>query len=548
MWLDILLQEDTKVVIPVNRMLTKGDVLARCYHKKKRGGDGDGKKDKIFRLQFHTCELTEQQWSIAFDKSGLDDVKQFPNNCTVTFNFCKDRSPPLKADDTMNWGAGLAAAYANTDVDVAHAAAVMFDHARVIKVKGEDGNGKEDVAAATEKPSAAAGPTAGAKSLSNARAVDMTQMTEEDRQKIMDAVKSGKCSVDDAVLYVLNKEGLSDAVTSPDFTTNPFHFGDNDGSPRPSPSATRKADSTDSGKADTKGSTKKRSAGLVPPLSATHSRTPSSSSSAAISPAPPGMSPNPFAATTDASALHGDTTSGATDPAEATKQSQRRRHSSVEIPPADAESTMVGNPFDMPTESTAGDGGDAAYNPFGEGTPQQDKPARPPPPTSSALSNLSHRSESTEGMLRPKAPATAAKTAHRRSQSLVVGVGLGGGGAVDKPRNPFGDADSNPFEMSAASAGAKPAPAGTVPGGDSGTATSTSEETPKGGVKGAPLKAFWSVVKEAATSKEPSGAKPKLHAFWDTGTPLATTTENAPPSKSAPTSPPAPTPPENESA
>eukprot|EP00041_Stephanoeca_diplocostata_P027023 m.738032 g.738032 ORF g.738032 m.738032 type:complete len:887 (+) comp23098_c1_seq85:181-2841(+) len=509
-------KEDKKVVIPVNRMLTKGDVLARCYHKKKRGSDADGKKEKMFRLQFHTCELTEQQWSISFTKGGLDDAKQFPSDCTVTFNFCKDRSPPLKADDTMNWGAGLAAAYAKTDVDVAHAAAVMFDHARVIKVKGEDGDGAVGAAAVPGTPQPP--PSR----LSEARAVDMTQMTDEDRKKILEAVKSGKCSVDDAVMYVLKQEGLSDAVTSPNaMITNPFHAGEDENSPRASPVMPRKAGGSGSGKGDTKGASKKSGTSLVPPLSATHSRTPSSSSSAAVSPAPPGMSPNPFAATNDATTLlRGDATAG-------NKRPQHRRHSVEGLAPG-PDATMVGNPFDTTAaDAPATDGGDTVFNPFEDSTPQRSKPPRPPPPKSAPNSALSHRSESTEGVIRNKGPPTAAKTAHRRSQSLVVGAVLGRDGAADKSKgNPFGDTEHNPFEMPAA-------PASTGP-----TSTSGADDGGTAKSSGPPLKAFWAVAKEAVLNK--GAAKPPLQAFWDTGASSKGTEDGSESAKSAPVSPPDP--------
>lgn len=54
-----------QVMIMVNRMVDRSDILARCYHRK---GKGAKKKDKMWRLQFHTCAVDDDIFTATFRK------------------------------------------------------------------------------------------------------------------------------------------------------------------------------------------------------------------------------------------------------------------------------------------------------------------------------------------------------------------------------------------------------------------------------------------------------------------------------------------------
>lgn len=188
-------RQDSEIRIEVNRLLDRGDILARCYH---RAGKSGKKKQKMWRLQFHTMMMAEGQYKITFRTDELDDAKHFPPHCTLTFVFDKIRTP----EDTnvgMNYGAALARGYQTAEVDVSHAAAVMFDHARSAQSRNGSADTKTD---RTDAEHPQRDSTLGIK------ASDLIHMTDEDRIKVMMMVKSGTMTIDDAIDFVMKEEGL----------------------------------------------------------------------------------------------------------------------------------------------------------------------------------------------------------------------------------------------------------------------------------------------------------------------------------------------------
>ncbi|XP_061592769.1 tensin-2 isoform X2 [Cololabis saira] len=65
-------------------LLLKGDIMVKCYHRRRHGAD----RDNVFRLQFHTCTVHGSQ--LWFGKGELDQActdERFPSDATVEFIF-----------------------------------------------------------------------------------------------------------------------------------------------------------------------------------------------------------------------------------------------------------------------------------------------------------------------------------------------------------------------------------------------------------------------------------------------------------------------------
>ncbi|KAM6924700.1 tensin-2 [Xenentodon cancila] len=65
-------------------LLLKGDIMVKCYHRRRQSAD----RDTVFRLQFHTCTVHGSQ--LWFGKGELDQActdERFPSDATVEFIF-----------------------------------------------------------------------------------------------------------------------------------------------------------------------------------------------------------------------------------------------------------------------------------------------------------------------------------------------------------------------------------------------------------------------------------------------------------------------------
>lgn len=239
--------EDGQVVIPLNVLMEKADLLVVCYHRHQ----SSFKKEElqtIFRCQFNSMAMFgDNETSFTLTKPDLDDTKpsdkRFPEDATVTFNFDLSRTPPDASTD--NHGEMLRHKYQTQHWNVQESAAALFDNIRSAPevLSKDDKKGWKALKHKVRQ----------VKVESDFKASEL-RMTEAQRIEVMQMVANGVCSIDAAMDKVLETErqlhettGIAAAATAAAASTGGGAANEvGSAAPSPSPSPAAAADHRES--------------------------------------------------------------------------------------------------------------------------------------------------------------------------------------------------------------------------------------------------------------------------------------------------------------
>lgn len=210
-------QQDEMVILPIEMMLTYSDVIIKCGHCSRKGKNEQSNLRDIFRAQFNTMAING--YKLVLRKENLDDTDNIDNNTTVTLTFSESKT--LADSSKLNDGAGLARDWkaeetgevaAQTKRDIA---AVELLKMNMVNPKGieADDEARGDLDSVRRRDSkrvlSVRMPKKGSVKAfgpDSIRPASQLHMPEEQRVAIMQQVKDGILSQDEAVTLANSTE------------------------------------------------------------------------------------------------------------------------------------------------------------------------------------------------------------------------------------------------------------------------------------------------------------------------------------------------------